>query len=397
MLIGDINIFLYSTKNDILFMRYIKEANMEKENKRIIILQNLGIVTLILVSLYYLNRLFGDQIDILFKAINSIVLPFGIALFISYLLAPIIKFIEHRFKIKKRWISVVLVILLLIVVATLFGLFIGVTIYNEASEFVDTDWNNILASIENYVVNNDFLNSIYVASEEYLTFESATPVIFDVLNILQGAIGIIVSIVLVPVFLVFLLHDKELIFNGILKTVPLKYRNHVKELGTRANEVIEKYFNGRFLSMFIVSIAFTIVLLIFGFSIDKAIFFGFTLGFLDIIPYIGGFIGIMLPVLFSFTITDQVLFGQWAFIGLISCNLVIQFLQGNVLQPLIMGKEVNIHPLLVLSSFIFFGALFGITGIILAIPITGTIKTSVEYYHTEFKPKEKKELIKKNT
>lgn len=357
-----------------------------KEKKRVALLQNLGIITLLIISLYYFNKLFGNQLDVLAKAINSILLPFGIALFISYLLAPLLKLVETRMKIKKRWLAIVIVLLFLILVMTLFVWFIGITVYKEAGQFIDTDWQNIITNVENYVTNNALLKGIYDQIAQYLTFESASPVIFNVLNILQGAVGIIVTVVLVPVFLVFLLHDKTKIFKGIVGIFPKKYRVHIGELGKRADDVIEKYFNGRFLSMFIVSILFTIVLIIFGFSVDKAIFFGFTLGFLDIIPYIGGFIGIMLPVLFSFTITDSVLFGQYAFIGLIACNLVIQGLQANVIQPYIMGKEVNLHPLLVLSSFIFFGALFGITGIILAIPITGTIKTSFEYYHEVYKP-----------
>ena len=138
----------------------------------------------------------------------------------------------------------------------------------------------------------------------------------------------------------------------------------------------------------------------FGFSFGRAIFFGFVLGFLDIIPYIGSFIGLLLPVLYSFTVQDTLWLGEWTFVGLIVVNGVLQGFQGNILQPYIMGKEVNMHPLLVLVSFIFFGVLFGITGVILAIPITGIIKTSVEYFN-ELKQKEielkkpKKELSKK--
>ena len=74
------------------------------------------------------------------------------------------------------------------------------------------------------------------------------------------------------------------------------------------------------------------------------------------------------------------LFGIWTFIAIIIINAIAQFVQGNILQPYIMGKEVKLHSLLILSSFIFFGALFGITGIILAIPITGTLKATMEYY-----------------
>ena len=80
-----------------------------------------------------------------------------------------------------------------------------------------------------------------------------------------------------------------------------------------------------------------------------------------------------LPILYSFTVQDTLLMGEWTFVGLIAVNIILQGIQGNILQPYIMGKEVNMHPLLVLTSFIFFGSLFGITGIILAIPITGII------------------------
>ena len=83
------------------------------------------------------------------------------------------------------------------------------------------------------------------------------------------------------------------------------------------------------------------------------------------------------------------MFEEYTFIAIIVANFTGQFLQGNILQPIIMGREVNLHPLLVLSSFIFFGALLGMTGIILAIPITGIIKTSFEYFG---ELKEKKEL-----
>ena len=58
------------------------------KDRRLKILQNIGIITLVLVSLFYINELFGNQIDIFKSAVNSIVLPFGIALFISYLLQP---------------------------------------------------------------------------------------------------------------------------------------------------------------------------------------------------------------------------------------------------------------------------------------------------------------------
>lgn len=352
---------------------------MSKE-KRIKLLQNLGIISLTLISMYYFSLLFGAQLSLLLRAINTVLLPFGIALFISYLLAPIMKLLEKKLKITKRWINVVIVLLILILFIAVLFYTIGDIVYTQATEFFINDWDRIVISIEGFIEENTFLQGVLakiIGSFESVGEETD---VFSVLNIFRGIISVTVTIVLVPVFLVFILHDKDTIFNGILRTVPAGKVEHLQELGKRANSVIEKYFNGRFLSMLILGILSTFMLLLFGFSIDKAIFFGFTLGFLDIIPYVGGFIGIMLPVLFSFTVVDQLMFAEYTFVALIVANIVLQFLQGNVIQPYIMGKEVNLHPLLVLTSFLFFGALFGITGVILAIPITGTIISSLDYY-----------------
>ena len=71
---------------------------MSKKENRIIILQNLGILTLALISLYYINELFGSQISSLLNAATVIILPLAIALFISYLLAPIVKLIDKQIK-----------------------------------------------------------------------------------------------------------------------------------------------------------------------------------------------------------------------------------------------------------------------------------------------------------
>jgi putative permease len=351
---------------------------MTKEN-RIKTLHYLGIITLTIISLYYINQLFSDQISLLKSAINAIVLPFGIALFISYLLAPIINFLETKMKIKKRWMSIVIVFFIVLVVTALFLYIIGRIIYTQAAVFIENDWDNIVAWINNLVETNEIFGNVYEYVQNNLNIGNASPILVNIVNILRSITGLIVVIVLIPVFLFFLLQDKQTIFLGIVSTLPNKYQPHVKELGKRANEVIQKYFNGRFISMFIMSILFSIMFYAFGFSLDRSLFFGFVLGFLDIIPYVGAFIGLLLPILNSFTLTDELYLGEYTFIGLILANVVLQGFQGNILQPYIMGKEVNLHPLLVLTSFIFFGALFGLAGVILAIPITGIIRTTAQY------------------
>jgi putative permease len=359
------------------------------DKRRTKILQNTGIITLILVALFYANELFGSQLSVFRTAVNSIVLPFGIALFLSYLLAPLMTLLEKHIKLKNRLLNVFIVFVVLILVSSAFLFFVGTIIYEQAAQFIEQDWPGILEWFQVTIEDNASLQNAYEQISSYISFENASPFIFNIVNIARSLGSFVVVIVLIPVFLFFLLKEKETVFNGIVSVLPKKYKHHVKELGVRANIVIQKYFNGRFLSMFIMSLLLTIMFLIFGFSFERALFFGFTLGFLDIIPYIGGFIGLLLPILYSFTVKDTLLLEEWTFIGLIAANAVLQGFQGNILQPYIMGKEVNLHPLLVLTSFIFFGSLFGITGIILAIPITGIIKTTAEYFRELNKEEEK--------
>lgn len=359
-----------------------------KNEKRIKILQILGIITLTLLSLKYLNDLFGSQFNILFSAINTIIFPLGVALFISYLLSPIVNFIEKRLKVPYKWLSIGIVFIFMGLAFSLFVYLIGDLIYTQAVIFFSNDWEDITIWVEGLIEDNVELTALYSNIKEYLTFDNLSPFFFNVVGILKGITGLLVSIVLIPVFLFFLLHDKTKIFEGIISVIPKKNQYHIRELGKRADVVIEKYFNGKFIMMFLMSITFTIIFYVLGFGI-RSFFFGFFLGFLDIVPYVGGFVGMLFPILYSFTITDELMFEEYTFIAIIVANFIGQFVQGNILQPIIMGREVNLHPLLVLSSFIFFGALFGMTGIILAIPITGIIKTSFEYFG---ELQEKKEL-----
>lgn len=351
---------------------------MKNSEKRVAILQKLGIIALILISLKYLNELFGPQIDILFEAINAIVFPLVVALFISYLLAPVVKFINKRIKI--RWVSVIIVFIIIFIMLAIFVVLIGNMIYDQAVIFISRDWDNIVEYIQNFADNNARLSDMYNSISSYVNIDTVSPVIVNVVNVFRSVASVLISIVLIPVFLFFILNDKEKIFEGFLVVVPKKHQKHIKELGIRANQVIEKYFNGRFTSMLIMSIFFTIVFFILGLK-ERSIFFGFTLGFLDIVPYIGGFIGMLIPLLYSLTVPDALLFGEWTWLAIIGANLIGQGLQGGIIQPWIMGREVSLHPLLVLSSFIFFGALLGVTGVILAIPITGIIKATFEYYY----------------
>ncbi len=225
-----------------------------KNERRIKILQYLGIFVLALLALKYINDLFSTQVEVLFYSINIIVLPFSIALFISYLLSPLMNLLENRVKIKSRLVIVLIVFFIMILVISAFGYFVGKIIYEQAVVFIDRDWANIITFVEGYIEDNDTFAMFYDWVNQFITFDNASPILINIFNVFRSITSIVLITILVPVFLFFLLHDRNRIFKGILSTIPERFQDHVEELGKRANIVIEKYFNGRFISMFIMSI-----------------------------------------------------------------------------------------------------------------------------------------------
>ncbi len=351
---------------------------MSKKEKRIMLLVNMAILVLGLLALYLIREVFGNAISLFMSAFIAIVLPFSIALFISYLMAPVFKLLERRLKFKYRILNIVIVFVGTGILLVVFIRFAGTLIYEQALAFIENDWPNVLNFLDSFFDESSRFGSIYNWIQENVRITETDQITLDLLSIFQSVVTIIITVVLIPVFLFFILYERTKIYENIMVVFPKKIRIHAIELTKRANRVVEEYFNGRFITMFVMAVFFTIIFFILGFK-ERSILFGFMLGFFDIVPYVGPFIAIILPVLYSLTERDTLMFGQYAPIAILTINIVGQMIQNNVAQPLIMGRETKIHPLLILSAFVFFTYLFGIVGLILAIPITGTIKTTIIY------------------
>ncbi len=350
---------------------------MQNNQRLIRIMMYLGITALVLIILYLSTLLFGTFFTRFAKAANSIILPFSIALFISYLLAPVFKLLERNLKFKFRMLNTIIVFVATGFILFLFGRYAFSLIYEQGVNFVENDWPVVVSTIEVAVADYAFLENLYERIVKLLTVDNLLEAELDLFGVFESVTTFIITIVLVPVFLFFILNDSTKIYDATIMLFPKKIRKHAVELLSRANRVIEQYFNGRFATMFVMAIAFTIMFFVLGFR-QRSLLFGFMLGFFDIVPYVGPFIAMVLPILYSLT-DDTLMFGNYAPLAIGIAVVVGQMIQNNVAQPFIMGKETKLHPMLVLSAFVFFGYLFGVVGIILAIPITGMIRTSIKY------------------
>ena len=137
---------------------------------------------------------------------------------------------------------------------------------------------------------------------------------------------------------------------------------------TKVYNIQRNYLLGLTKVIFIVGTLNTIGLLILG--ITNPIFFGFLAAILLLIPYIGILIGSLIPAVIALATKDS----AWYAFGVIAIFGFIQFLEGNFITPKITGSKVSINAFIAILSFILFSMLWGVEGMIVALPITATIK-----------------------
>lgn len=119
-------------------------------------------------------------------------------------------------------------------------------------------------------------------------------------------------------------------------------------------------------------------------GIPNAITIGILAGVLDLIPYFGPWFGGVVPVLLAL-ISPAPIKAVWMILWIV----VVQQLEANILAPKILSTEVGMHPVLVIFSVLFFGALFGVLGMIIGVPAMGSALALIRYFWDKSKKKEK--------
>jgi putative heme transporter len=137
--------------------------------------------------------------------------------------------------------------------------------------------------------------------------------------------------------------------------------------------IIRGYISGLMIVVLIAGVLNSIGLLALG--IDHAIFFGFLSGTLTMIPYVGITIGATLPALLALLTKDS----MWYAAGVVAVHGFVQFLEGNFITPKVTGSKISINAMAAIIALLIGGKLWGITGMILAVPAIGIAKILFSY------------------
>jgi predicted PurR-regulated permease PerM len=191
-------------------------------------------------------------------------------------------------------------------------------------------------------------------------------------TLLGMATSFIAGAVLIPLFVFFLIYYRDFFLEFFYKLFPSSEKDWIDETLQKIYFVIQNYLLGVVIVMGIVGTLNSLGLYMLG--IKYAFFFGFFAALLMLIPYIGVMIGSLLPAMMALVTKDH----YWYALGAIGVMLFVQILEGNLITPYIVGSKVSINPLIVIFMFLVFGKLWGVSGLVLALPLTAIIKVLLE-------------------
>jgi len=326
----------------------------------------------------------------LIYTLKSVLTPFFIALFIAYLMNPLISFIQKKLRVKKRGLAVAvglststLFITLIILASTpiINKEFQRATILvKEYAEFIPPIPSQINDQINDFM-NSDHTKNFINSSSINETIDKITPLLKNLfaesLDVLIGIFGLF----FILIYLVFILLGYPKLKESWASWIPGKYRDTAQDIASDLNSGMRSYFRGQVTIAFIVGILFCIGFKIIG--LPLAILLGILVGMLNLVPYmqILGFIpAFLLSVLHSLET------GQNIWISLSATALVfliVQLIQESILIPKIMNKVTGLHPAIILLSLSIWGSLLGLTGLIIALPVSTLLISYYKRYVTK--------------
>ena len=362
----------------------MKEDNNKKVNTgKVNHLINLGskiaeilYILFIILLIYVVTLIFREWKVLSFIGkILSIISPLFIGWFIAWLLNPIVKKLINKGV--RRGLAVTIAYLIMLVIV---GLIIGFTIPSLGDQISDIVsavpkiTNDIKGWIDNIFiklsklgiedlesVRTSFMTKIELFGDKIQTNLPETAV--NIVSSIASGLGKI-AISLVLGF--YILFDFDKVSSGFLNLFPKKARRDVVYLLEKLNDSLYSFISGTLwlsLLLFVVSvIGFSII------GLNAPVLISFVCVITNLIPYIGPYMGAV--------VAGAIGFAESPLIGILTLVfiLIVQTIDGQVLNPIVMSKKMNLSPITIIISLLIFEYLFGIIGMVIATPVVALIK-----------------------
>lgn len=300
---------------------------------------------------------------------KMVLVPVLVALLLAILISPLTGFLDR--------LGVPSIISVFISLITLLGILTGISIffYNQILGFSgDLSLLEIRFS-ELLGVLNAFISE-HIEGAVPISFDNLQTVIFQYLYdntamLTDGIIATATTLTLafmVPIYIIFLLYFRQFLLEFILKAFGTTNREKTAKVVQNVKKVVQNYIIGMFLVICILFVLNSIAL--FSLGIKHALLFAAFAALLNIIPFVGPFLGAVFPITYALLSTDSL----WYPIGVFLCFYVIQLFESNLFTPKIVGGKVAMNPLMTILALFIGNHIWGIAGMILFIPGIAILK-----------------------
>jgi predicted PurR-regulated permease PerM len=305
---------------------------------------------------------------------RPVLVPLATAATITYLLAPAVDFLTRRGLSRGLAVTAVLVVALSLFVG------IGYVLLGEAYDLA-TRTPQYLQSLQTLLgewrekLPPTFANALPASVDEVwqsLDLKDIAIVPKTFLSGLGWTLSLLVWCAMVAILAVFMLLDQPAMYRRIVRVMGADQESQVRETLQNINRQLEQFLIVRFGISAVLAVVVTIGLMILG--VPYSYIWGPLTGLLNVVPYFGAILAAVPPIIVAMVDAGSLMAGVWVALFF----LVVQFIEGNVVAPKIMGDRVSLNVVAVLAATLVWGWLWGPIGVLLAVPITAAMKLVCE-------------------
>ena len=297
--------------------------------------------------------------------LREILVPLSFALMLAILLNPVTVFLQKIKFPRMLAIAVALLIAIVLIVGVFYFLFSEISNLSTELPAFKIKFTRIIANAQREISEQLGINS--QKQNEYIG-EAQNGLKPYLANAMGTAFGTLTTLILLPVYSFLFLYYKTLILNFLYDVFADADAKEVRVVLVQTKSAIQNYMFGLILEAIIVAVLNTIALLMLG--VKYAVLLGFLGAIINVLPFIGGIVAILLPILIA-TVTKD---GFQTQLGIIVAYVIIQFIDNHFLIPYIVSSKVKINALISIIIVLLGGALWGVSGMFLSIPFIGILK-----------------------
>lgn len=296
-----------------------------------------------------------------------------------------------------RWLSAMVVVIIMWGVAILFFSTFIPLIFGKLRDLLDVDFTQFTDYIEKPTAQlSQFLNEYFkIDTTQFSLSDTIADEVRDIFNankinsLLSSTVSTLASLVIdlfsITFITYFFLKEENLFTSMMLAIFPTKYEDNVKRALDSVTYLLSRYFVGILAESCIMMLLVSGTLMLCGFGVSNAFFVGSVVGVFNVIPYLGPWIGVAIGVLAGVTFSIPGMTVATIAITIGGTVLGAQMIDNFVIQPLLYSKQVKAHPLEIFIVILIAGYLAGVLGMLLAIPSYTVLRVFAKEFFNNYK------------